>query len=224
MYNSKIIIALDFNNKKEVFDFLKNFDDEKLFLKVGMELFYAEGNSIVKELKELGHNIFLDLKLYDIPTTVAKSIDSIGKLDVDFLTIHASGGSEMLKVAKEHADKYDINLLAVTVLTSQSKDELIKTDYEVIDIIDDLAKKVEEEKIYGIICSALDIENIKANNIKFVTPGIRNQGDNTNDQKRVMTPKKAIDAGSDFLVVGRSITQSSTPYQTYKNMLKEINE
>ncbi len=222
--NSKIIIALDFNNRDQVFKFLEQFGDEKLFLKVGMELFYAEGNGIVEELKGLGHNVFLDLKLYDIPTTVAKSIESLGKLGVDMLTVHTSGGEAMLKAANDMASKYNINLLGVTILTSLDVDELLKTDYQLEEIIDDLANKAQANNLYGIVCSAKDISALSVDQVKFVTPGIRQADDSADDQKRVMTPSGAIANGSDFLVIGRSITKASDPLAVYKKIKQEIGE
>ncbi|WOO87546.1 orotidine-5'-phosphate decarboxylase [Mollicutes bacterium LVI A0039] len=226
MYNSKIMIALDFKNKELTLDFLNKFQDEKLFVKVGMELFYKEGPQIISEIKAMGHNIFLDLKLYDIPNTVSKAVHSLGSLGVDMLTIHTSGGVEMLTQANAAAKAYNLNLLGVTVLTSQDVSELVKTDYCLEEIINDLADKANQSGLYGIICSAQDIPGIEVsdNNLKYITPGIRLDGDSSDDQKRVMTPNLAIDNGADFLVVGRSITTSSTPYETYKQIQKLIGE
>lgn len=226
MYNSKIIIALDFSSKEETLQFLNQFGEEKLFVKIGMELFYKEGPSIVSEIKAMGHNIFLDLKLYDIPNTVAKAIHSLGSLGVDMLTVHTSGGSEMLEKANAAAKQYDLNLLGVTVLTSQDVSELPKTDYDLKTIIDDLATKANQAGLYGIVCSALDIPTIEveANNLNFVTPGIRLAGDSADDQKRIMTPDKAIENGANLLVVGRSITNSQNPQETYTQVQKLIGE
>ncbi len=226
MYNSKIMIALDFSSKAETLDFLNQFGDEKLFVKVGMELFYKEGPSIVTEIKAMGHNIFLDLKLYDIPNTVSKAIHSLGSLGVDMLTIHTSGGVEMLKLANEAASVYDLKLLGVTVLTSQDVNELPKTDYSLEAVISDLASKANEANLYGIICSAIDIPGLSNQNLdlNYITPGIRLVGDDTNDQKRVMTPNSAVANGANFLVVGRSITGSSDPVATYHDVQTLIGE
>lgn len=226
MYNSKIMIALDFSSRQEALDFLNNFGDEKLFVKIGMELFYKEGPSFIEEVKAMGHNIFLDLKLYDIPNTVTKAVHSIGSLGVDMLTVHTSGGYEMLEKANEAAKQYDLNLLGVTVLTSQDVSELPKTDYNLEQIINDLAGKANRAGLYGIICSAKDIPTIaiEDNKLNYITPGIRLAGDSADDQKRVMTPDKAIANGADFLVVGRSITGSTEPYKTYKQVQKLIGE
>lgn len=226
MYNSKIIIALDFSNREQTIEFLNKFQDEKLFVKIGMELFYKEGPSIIKEIKAMGHDIFLDLKLYDIPNTVTKAIHSLGSLGVDILTVHTSGGLEMLKKANAAASEYNLNLLGVTVLTSQGVDELLKTDYTLNEIINDLANKANDANLYGIVCSALDIPNIDVENsqLKYVTPGIRLEGDSADDQKRIMTPQKAIANGSDYLVVGRSITNSDEPLVSYKKIKTLIGE
>lgn len=226
MYNSKIMIALDFSNKSETMEFLNLFKDQKLFVKVGMELFYKEGPSIISEIKALGHNIFLDLKLYDIPNTVTKAIDSLGSLGVDMLTIHASGGLEMLQKANQAASKYDLKLLGVTVLTSQDVSELPKSDYSLNEIINDLATKANEAKLYGIICSAIDIKglNVKDNNLNYITPGIRLATDDVNDQKRVMSPNSAVANGANFIVVGRSITTATDPLQVYKQIQELIGE
>ncbi len=226
MYNSKIMIALDFNSKEQTLEFLNKFGDQKLFVKVGMELFYKEGPSIVTEIKAMGHNIFLDLKLYDIPNTVTKAVHSLGSLGVDMLTIHTSGGVEMLQKANETAKEYDLKLLGVTVLTSQDVSELPKTDYSLEEVMADLATKANQAGLYGIICSAIDIPGL--NNLdlglNYITPGIRLAGDSSDDQKRVMTPDKAIANGANFLVVGRSITNSENPHETYKQVQKLIGE
>ncbi|MFV0556875.1 MAG: orotidine-5'-phosphate decarboxylase [Lactovum sp.] len=226
MYNSKIIIALDFPDREKTFQFLNSFQGEKLFVKIGMELLYKEGLSIISEIKARGHQIFLDLKLYDIPNTVSSAIHSLGLLGVDLLTVHASGGLEMLKAAQKAAQEYSLNLLAVTVLTSQEVHELPKTDYSLNEIIYDLAQKSVEAKMFGIICSAKDIPYLKEfkDQLQFITPGIRLLSDDKNDQKRVTSPDQAIQNGANFLVIGRTITQSLETYQTYKKIQDLIGE
>lgn len=226
MYNSRIMIALDFSNKAEALAFLDKFENQKLFVKVGMELFYKEGPAIISEIKERGHNIFLDLKLYDIPNTTVKAIHSLGSLGVDMLTIHTSGGVEMLTKANEVAKQYDLKLLGVTVLTSQGVNELPKTDYNLETIMLDLAGKASLSNLYGIICSAIDIPNLTNNNVdlNFITPGIRLVGDSNDDQKRVMTPNSAIANGANFLVIGRSITNHESPTRIYKEIQELIGE
>lgn len=221
--NSQVIIALDFNNANDVEEFLSNFGDEKLFLKVGMELFYSEGVELIKLLKKRGHNIFLDLKLYDIPTTVSKAIDVLGNLGVDMLTIHLQGGDAMISAAQKAADKHQLKLLGVSVLTSQDINDLVKTNYTLPEVLNDLIAKADQHNLFGVVCSGADLTTIGNYQVKYVTPGIRLKSDDNNDQKRVMTPKAAIDAGSDFLVIGRSITQNSAPNVVYKQIIKEIN-
>lgn len=228
MYNSKIIIALDFTDRATTIDFLSKFKDEKLFVKIGMELFYKEGLSLIEELKTMGHNIFLDLKLYDIPTTVSCAIRSIGSVGVDFLTVHTSGGQEMLDEANKVATEFGINLLGVTILTSQEITDLPLTTESQSNILCDLAERSQNAGIFGIICAGPDIPIISQSGFrgKYVTPGIRLKSDDNNDQKRVATPDRAIANGSDFLVIGRSITKSADPvltYQNIKNMIGETN-
>ncbi len=220
----KVIIALDYSSKEEVYDFLSKFKEEKLFLKVGMELYYKEGNSLIKELKDMGHKIFLDLKLYDIPNTVNKAIKNLVKLDVDFITVHTLGGYEMLKAASEATKGSNTKLLGVTILTSflesQIKEELnISLDLE--SQVIHLANLAKKANIDGIVCSANEVSKVDKDLIS-VTPGIRMLGDDANDQKRIMTPKKAIDSGSDYLVIGRSITTKENPQEAYEKIIDSI--
>ncbi|MFV0247275.1 MAG: orotidine-5'-phosphate decarboxylase [Mycoplasmatales bacterium] len=219
MYNSKVIIALDFNSREETIDFLNKFGNEKLFVKIGMELFYKEGPSIVKEIKEMGHNIFLDLKLFDIPHTVTQALTSLERLNVDFVTVHLMGGNSMLQVNN------DINLLGVTVLTSSGEEDMLSS-LTVEDAINELVPRAINNNLYGIICSAKDIKSIKENhdtsNIKFVTPGIRTKDSSNDDQKRVVSPKEAIELGSDYLVIGRSITNNDNPVEVYNKIINEL--
>lgn len=227
MHNSKIIIALDFKNRQYTLDFLELFGEEKLFVKIGMELFYKEGTEFVKEIQRMGHNIFLDLKIYDIPNTAKQALYSISELNVDFVTIHLMGGNKMIEQCMEVADDKNVNLLGVTVLTSQSKEDLIKTVYTIDTVVTDLAQRASTNNMYGIICAASDIPFISkhvSKDLKYITPGIRMKNDEVNDQKRVVTPKDAIANGSDYIVVGRSITQSLNPYETYKKIQREIGE
>ncbi|MFV0246908.1 MAG: orotidine-5'-phosphate decarboxylase [Mycoplasmatales bacterium] len=219
MYNSKVIIALDFNSREESIDFLNKFGKEKLFVKIGMELFYKEGPSIVKEIKEMGHNVFLDLKLFDIPHTVSQALISLESLNVDFVTVHLMGGNSMLQVNN------NINLLGVTVLTSSGEEDMLSS-LTIEDAINELVPRAINNNLYGIICSAKDIKSIKENhdtsNIKFVTPGIRTKDSSNDDQKRVVSPKEAIELGSDYLVIGRSITNSDNPVRVYNQIINEL--
>ncbi len=220
----KVIIALDYSSKEEVYDFLSKFKEEKLFLKVGMELYYKEGNSLIKELKDKGHKIFLDLKLYDIPNTVNKAIKNLVKLDVDFITVHTLGGYEMLKAASEATQGSNTKLLGVTILTSFSQSQ-IKEDLNISFSLEDqvihLANLAKKANIDGIVCSANEVSKVDKALIS-VTPGIRMLGDDADDQKRIMTPKKAIQSGSDYLVIGRSITKKEEPHKAYKQIIDSI--
>ncbi|MFV0289153.1 MAG: orotidine-5'-phosphate decarboxylase [Mycoplasmatales bacterium] len=222
---SKVIIALDFSSKQEVIQFLKPFGQEKLFLKIGMELYYQEGNKFVKELKEQGHQIFLDLKLHDIPHTVYKAILNLTKLKVDLITVHALGGSAMLKAAQKAVARTNTKLLGVTVLTSLDE-QILKNELGITTNLTqqvyNLAELVNKAGIYGIVCSPLEANLFANHNIICVTPGIRLQNDSLDDQKRIMTPKEALKLGSDFLVIGRSITSKENPYQVYQDILQEI--
>ncbi len=215
----KVIIACDFSDKEEFVKFLSKFD-EKLFLKIGMELFYKEGPEIVRYAKNLGHKIFLDLKLHDIPNTVHKAMNSIKSLGVDFVTVHASGGSEMLRAAKEALNGSDTKILAVTVLTSIDEAILhneLNVQKALADQVIHLAKIASENEIYGVICSPNEVSQIKSQvNINCITPGIRLVGDDVSDQKRVATPQKAAEMGSDYIVVGRSITSSDDVVKAYQ--------
>ncbi len=220
----KVIIALDYSSKEEVYDFLSKFKEEKLFLKVGMELYYKEGNSLIKELKDKGHKIFLDLKLYDIPNTVNKAIKNLVKLDVDFITVHTLGGYEMLKAASEATQGSNTKLLGVTILTSFSQSQ-IKEDLNISFSLENqvihLANLAKKANIDGIVCSANEVSKVDKALIS-VTPGIRMLGDDADDQKRIMTPKKAIQSGSDYLVIGRSITKKEEPHKAYKQIIDSI--
>lgn len=223
--NREVIIACDFNNKEEFFKFLSNFD-EKLFLKIGMELFYNEGPSIVEYAKCLGHKIFLDLKLHDIPNTVYKSLLNIKALDVDFVTVHATGGREMLKSVSSALEGSNTKALAVTVLTSIDQDTLtneLNVNMNLKDHVVSLAKLAKQCNIEGLVCSPHEVEAIKESvDIICVTPGIRLVESNTQDQKRVATPKHAYEIGSDYIVVGRSITESADVVSAYRECVNQF--
>ncbi len=222
MSNSKIIIACDFKNKQELFQFLRKFENESLFLKIGMQLIYSCGFEIIKELKEAGHKIFLDLKLHDIPITVFKALKSLSKYNVDFVTIHALGGKKMMIEASKAVAGTSTKLLAVTILTSMDKDDLqdINVSKETNEQINDLMLLAKKSNIAGIICSGYEAKMGKSLGLITITPGIRLLDKNNHDQKRVMTPELAISNGADYLVIGRTITESPNPFQTYQ----EINE
>ncbi|MEI5992625.1 orotidine-5'-phosphate decarboxylase [Candidatus Enterococcus mansonii] len=228
------IIALDFSSREEVESFLVKFpSEESLFVKVGMELFYQEGPEIVRWLKELGHSIFLDLKLHDIPNTVEKAMTGIAKLGVEITNVHAAGGIQMMEAAKAGLEKGTNPgenppvLIAVTQLTSTSEtqmhhDQLINVSLK--ESVRHYAKCAEQAGLAGVVCSALEVEEIRnTTNEHFVclTPGIRPSGSDVGDQKRVVTPNDARTIGSTYIVVGRPITQASDPYQAYTTVKKE---
>lgn len=229
------IIALDFPNKEITFDFLNQFPKEqKLFVKVGMELFYSEGQDLIKALKERGYSIFLDLKCHDIPHTVEQAMKVISKLGVDLTTIHAAGGSEMMQAAvlgaKEGNPNHIPKILAITQLTSITP-QMLKTeqlvDASLENSVVNYAKLAQKCGVSGVVCSANESQLIYdacgANFLK-ITPGIRLLGDSVNDQKRVVTPQKAAQNHSNGLVVGRSITQSDDPIKAYQRIKTEWTE
>lgn len=220
-----VIIACDFSSKKELFDFLKPFKNYDPYLKVGMELFYAEGSEMVKELKNMGFRIFLDLKLHDIPNTVKKAMYNLGKLGVDITNVHAAGGITMMKAALEGLEEgakaagYERPvLIAVTQLTSTDQkmleDELL-IEKELKSVVRKYAENAKAAGLDGVVCSPLEAHDISKLDLVSVTPGIRLAGDAVGDQKRVTTPAKAKELGSTFIVVGRSITAASDPLAAY---------
>ncbi|HCN73993.1 orotidine-5'-phosphate decarboxylase [Pseudolactococcus plantarum] len=215
------VIAMDFPGMSEVKAFLEQFDKaEQLYLKVGMELFYAAGPDVIKYIKSLGHDVFLDLKLHDIPNTVKSAMRVIRHLDVDLTNVHAAGGVEMMAEALDGLAG-TTKLIAVTQLTSTSEKQM--HDFQNIqtsltDSVIHYAKKTQEAGLAGVVCSAQEVEMIKAATSKAficLTPGIRPIGAAVGDQKRVMTPAKARAIGSDFIVVGRPITQAEKPNEAY---------
>ena len=225
--NSKVIIALDFASIDEVKDFLAGFEDEKLFVKIGMELYYQEGPSIVTYIKSLGHNIFLDLKLHDIPNTVEKAMRGLAKLGVDMTNVHAAGGVEMMKAAKRGLGEGPA-LIAVTQLTSTSEEQMHSDQLINVSLNESVvhyAKCAKEAGLDGVVCSPLESPMIfEATGTDFltVTPGVRLASSVSDDQKRVMTPQKAFENGSSYIVVGRPITQAENPLAVYKEIIKEI--
>ncbi|MGM9947132.1 orotidine-5'-phosphate decarboxylase [Floccifex sp.] len=229
---SKTIVALDFSSKEEVVDFLKQFD-EPIYVKIGMELTYACGLEIVKTVKEMGHNIFLDLKLHDIPNTVKGGMKNLAKLGVNMTNVHAAGGIAMMKAAKEGlalgAQGQSPLCIAVTQLTSTSKEamnEELGIEGEVIDCVVKYALNAKAAGLDGVVCSVHEAAAIKkacGPGFLTVTPGIRLASDSVDDQKRVATPSYAKEQGCDYIVVGRSITKSKNPKETYdliENMMK----
>jgi orotidine-5'-phosphate decarboxylase len=228
-----LIIALDFSTKQEVENFLQHFRGESLFLKVGMELFYQEGPSIVTFLKEQGHQVFLDLKLHDIPNTVYRAMKGIASLGVDLVNVHAAGGLEMMKAAREglEAGKNTGNIrpycVAVTQLTSTTeeqmiKEQMIKTSLE--DSVLHYASISKEAGLDGVVCSIHESVTIhKKLGSEFLTicPGVRQAASDIQDQKRVATPEFAGSIGVSAIVVGRPITQAINPFESYQLILKD---
>lgn len=226
-----VIIACDFKDKEETIKFLNNFKDEKLYLKIGMELFYSEGPDIVREIKKRGHNIFLDLKLHDIPNTVEKAMKSLAKLDVDMTNVHAAGTIKMMEAGLRGLTKADGTrplLIAVTQLTSTSQetmeqDLLIKENIE--DVVMHYAENAKKAGLDGVVCSPLEVQAVKrkcGNEFLTITPGIRFSTDSKDDQSRITTPAKAKELGSDYIVVGRSITNAENPLEAYKKCVEDF--
>lgn len=226
-----VIIACDFSSAKDTFDFLDKFTDEKPFVKIGMELFYAEGPSIVREIKKRGHKIFLDLKLHDIPNTVKKAMSVLSNLDVDMTNLHAAGTVEMMKAAVEGLTKADGTrpiLIAVTQLTSTSEERMQNELLINASINDTIVKYAENAKLAGldgVVCSPLEAGMVKeacGSAFMTVTPGVRFADGEVGDQVRVTTPAKAKEIGSDYIVVGRPITQADDPVAAYRRCCKEF--
>lgn len=226
-----VIIACDFSSAKETFDFLDKFTDEKPFVKIGMELYYAEGPSIVKEIKKRGHKIFLDLKLHDIPNTVKKAMSVLSNLDVDMTNLHAAGTVEMMKAAVEGLTKPDGTrpiLIAVTQLTSTSEERMQKElliNASINDTIVKYAENAKEAGLDGVVCSPLEAGMVKeacGKDFYTVTPGVRFADGDVGDQVRVTTPAKAKEIGSDYIVVGRPITQAENPVEAYRRCVSEF--
>ncbi|QFT88807.1 Orotidine 5'-phosphate decarboxylase [Bacillus sp. THAF10] len=229
-----LIVALDFPKKQQVDHFLSLFGEEKLSVKVGMELFYQEGPTIVEALVASGHQVFLDLKLHDIPNTVYHAMKGLGKLGVSMTNLHAAGGSEMMKAGLEGlregaviAGKYVPSLIAVTQLTSMTEQRLredLLVGASMNETVLHYAKKAAEAGLDGVVCSSLEANMLMeelGNEFRKVTPGIRMLGDDANDQKRVVTPKDARKLGATDIVVGRSITGAVDPVQAYKSILQQ---
>lgn len=226
-----VIIACDFSSAEETFKFLDKFTDEKPFVKIGMELFYAEGPSIVREIKKRGHKIFLDLKLHDIPNTVKKSMAVLSNLDVDMTNLHAAGTVDMMKAAIEGLTKPDGTrpiLIAVTQLTSTSEERMQNELLINASINDTIVKYAENAKtagLDGVVCSPLEAGMVKdacGKEFYTVTPGVRFADGEVGDQVRVTTPEKAKEIGSDYIVVGRPITQAEDPVAAYRRCVAEF--
>ena len=228
-----VIIACDFDSKEKVFSFLEKFEGEerKPFVKIGMELYYAEGPEIVREIKRRGHKIFLDLKLHDIPNTVKKSMSVLSRLDVDMTNLHAAGTGRMMEAAIEGLTREDGTrpiLIAVTQLTS-TDEETMKSDLLINEPIDKVvlhyASVAKKSGLDGVVCSPLEagkVHDTCGRDFVTVTPGVRFADGDVGDQKRVMTPAAAKEIGSDYIVVGRPITAAEDPVAAYRRCVAEF--
>lgn len=229
--NKDVIIACDFNSKKDLFAFLDQFTEEKPFLKIGMELFYAEGPAIVKEIKARGHKIFLDLKLHDIPNTVKKAMAVLSNLDVDLCNVHAAGTISMMEAGLEGLTRPDGTrplLIAVTQLTSTSEERMqndLLIDHSLDEVVMHYAKNTKIAGLDGVVCSPLEAGKVKevcGKDFLTITPGVRFADGEVGDQVRITTPAKARELGSDYIVVGRPITQAADPVAAYRRCMNEF--
>lgn len=225
-----VIIACDFSSAEEVYGFLDRFQ-ARPYVKIGMELFYAEGPQIVRELKQRGHKVFLDLKLHDIPNTVEKAMRVLSGLDVDMCNVHAAGTRKMMEAALRGLTREDGSrplLIAVTQLTSTSQEQMehdLLIDQPMEQVVAAYAEHAKEAGLDGVVCSPLEspaVHQRLGQGFLTVTPGVRLAGDAAGDQSRVTTPAKAKELGSDYIVVGRSITAAENPAAAYERCLKEF--
>ncbi|MBQ0081374.1 MAG: orotidine-5'-phosphate decarboxylase [Alistipes sp.] len=234
MKEKDVIIACDFSSKEKTLEFLDKFQNvRKPFVKIGMELFYAEGPEIVREIKKRGHQIFLDLKLHDIPNTVRKAMKVLSSLDVDMCNVHAAGTIDMMRAAVEGLTRDDGTrplLIAVTQLTSTSEERMreeLLINSTIADTITKYASNAKEAGLDGVVCSPLEAGMVKAacgKEFLTITPGIRFQDAGKDDQVRITTPSKAREIGSDYIVVGRPITAADDPVKAYMRCIDEFLE
>ena len=226
-----VIVACDFAGRRQVFDFLDQFTDKKPYLKIGMELFYAEGPQIVRDIKARGHKIFLDLKLCDIPNTVRKSMAVLSGLDVDMTNLHAFGTDDMMRAALEGLTRPDGTrplLIAVTQLTSTTEERMkneLYIDHPLDEVVLGYAQNARAAGLDGVVCSPLEAGKVHAAcgaSFLTVTPGVRFAGGDVGDQARVTTPERARELGSDYIVVGRPITAAANPVAAYERCVAEF--
>ena len=226
-----VIIACDFNSAEETFAFLDKFTGKKPFVKIGMELFYAEGPQIVREIKNRGHKIFLDLKLHDIPNTVMKAMKVLSNLDVDMVNVHAAGTIAMMEAAIKGLTREDGTrpmLIAVTQLTSTDEERMQKELYinrSLEETVMHYAENAAKAGLNGVVCSPLEAEKVHeacGKDFVTVTPGIRFADGDAGDQVRITTPARAKEIGSDYIVVGRPITQAAAPVAAYERCVQEF--
>ncbi len=224
-----VIIACDFKNKEELYEFLVPFKGLNPYLKIGMEIFYKEGPELVKKLHADGFRIFLDLKLHDIPNTVESAMRNLAQLGVEITNVHAAGGIKMMEAARRGLDSVEAGkntkLIAVTQLTSISQ-EILENELlikeNLADVVKTYALKAKKAGLDGVVCSALEAPIIKELGLISVTPGIRFADNSVDDQKRVATPEYAKELGSTYIVVGRAITKAEDPVSAYKRCVKEF--
>ena len=228
-----VIIACDFSNAEETLSFLDRFETERPFVKIGMELFYAEGPEIVRQLKARGHRIFLDLKLHDIPNTVKKAMSVLSRLDVDIVNLHAAGTSAMMRAALEGLTRPDGSrplLIAVTQLTSTDEATMrreLLIGRPMDEVVMAYARNAAAAGLDGVVCSPLEAAAVHEScgkDFLTVTPGVRFAEDDAGDQKRVTTPARAKELGADYIVVGRPITKAEDPVAAYRRCVKEFVE
>ena len=228
-----VIIACDFSNAEETFSFLDRFEEERPFVKIGMELFYAEGPEIVRQLKARGHRIFLDLKLHDIPNTVKKAMSVLSRLDVDIVNLHAAGTSAMMRAALEGLTRPDGSrplLIAVTQLTSTDEATMrreLLIGRPMDEVVMAYARNAAAAGLDGVVCSPLEAAAVHEScgkDFLTVTPGVRFAEGDAGDQKRVTTPARAKELGADYIVVGRPITKAEDPVAAYRRCVKEFVE
>ena len=226
-----VIIACDFPSAEQTLAFLDRFTGRKPFVKIGMELFYAAGPDIVRQIKARGHKIFLDLKLHDIPNTVRRAMAVLSNLDVDLVNLHAAGTAEMMKAALEGLTRPDGTrplLIAVTQLTSTNQEALeqeLLIEKPIDEVVMSYAENSKKAGLDGVVCSPLEAEKVHARcgeSFLTVTPGVRFADGDRGDQKRVMTPEQAKEIGSDYIVVGRPITQAQDPVAAYERCCREF--
>lgn len=231
--NNNVIIACDFESKERLLNFLELFKGEHPYLKIGMEMFYREGPELVKELKQKGFKIFLDLKLHDIPNTVHRAMRQIGELGVDIVNLHAAGGIKMMEEARKGLDETETGkntkLIAVTILTSIDEEILhdeicIKDSLTIKELAYKYASNAKKAGLDGVVCSCYEAPIMYELGLISVCPGIRLSGDASGDQRRVATPSFAKENKSTFIVVGRSITEAKDPKEAYLRCLKEFND
>ena len=226
-----VIIACDFSNREEVLSFLSKFSEKKPYVKIGMELFYAEGSEIIKLISSMGHKIFLDLKLHDIPNTVKKAMKVLSEYNVDMVNIHAAGTISMMEAAIEGLTRKDGSrplLVAVTQLTSIDEKRMKKEiliDKPLQEVVMHYAKCAKKAGLDGVVCSPLEagkVHDVCGKEFLTVTPGVRFADNESGDQKRITTPAKAKEQGSDYIVIGRPVTQANDPIEAYRRCLRDF--